>query len=77
MARRGKSHAEKKEFTVKCGERLGGENMCGEEVGGERPPHHLNYRTSQILAPFSKRSVFFAFLFVMLHQTGLILTDCQ
>ncbi len=39
MTRRGKSHAGKKEFTVKCGERLGSENMCGEEVGGERPPH--------------------------------------
>ncbi len=39
MTMRGKSHAGKKEFTVECGERLGGVNMCGEEVGGESPPH--------------------------------------
>jgi hypothetical protein len=44
MTRRGKSHAGKKEFTIKCGERLGSENMCGEEVGGERPPHQKNSR---------------------------------
>jgi hypothetical protein len=53
MTRWGKSHAGKKEFTVKCGEKLGGENMCGEEVSGERPPH----RIFSCVRPFCERAV--------------------